>query len=204
MLPFCLSFLSSHTNLSCFLQLPGSPADRRPRTPACPLLGRRLQLPPLPGRPDPTALPFPHFNPCFRPLHLPLPSGPWNSRCPEALTSSLPFPHFLLRRSLDLPLPSSPDPLPACFWAAGFSFSRCSVLHDAPYCPLLRHLFFGEEIYQLARLWTRGYDVFAPSKVVAFHQWERGAREHSYQGDKRVGAAGGGRGLLLQECWDIG
>lgn len=46
--------------------------------------------------------------------------------------------------------------------------------------------FFGEEPYQLARVWTRGYDVFAPSAAPAFHQWARGARAASYQSDGRV------------------
>lgn len=77
-------------------------------------------------------------------------------------------------------------PLPARFWAAGFSFSRASLIAAAPYCPHLPHLFFGEEAYQLARMWTRGYDVFALAAAVAFHQWERGVRGASYQGDGRV------------------
>ncbi|PNG99418.1 [Skp1-protein]-hydroxyproline N-acetylglucosaminyltransferase, partial [Tetrabaena socialis] len=50
-----------------------------------------------------------------------------------------------------------------------------------PYCPHLPHLFFGEEPYMLARMWTRGWDVFAPAVPLAFHQWERAARAHTYQ-----------------------
>ncbi|KAI8476494.1 MAG: GlcNAc-domain-containing protein [Monoraphidium minutum] len=84
--------------------------------------------------------------------------------------------------------PSAPPgpPRPARFWAAGLSFSRAALITDAPYCPGLRHLFFGEEAYQLARLWTAGYDVFAPGAPVAFHQWGRAARGATYQGDGRV------------------
>lgn len=35
-------------------------------------------------------------------------------------------------------------PIPALFWAAGFSFSRSQLLIDVSYDPTLRHLFFGE------------------------------------------------------------
>jgi len=86
------------------------------------------------------------------------------------------------------PPPSSAGAPPMCarFWAAGLSFSRAALLAAAPYCPHLPHLFFGEELYQLARMWTRGYDVFSPAGAVAFHQWERSGRVHSYQGDKRL------------------
>ena len=88
---------------------------------------------------------------------------------------------------------SAGRPLPARFWAAGLSFCRAAAARDAaPYCGRLRHLFFGEEAYQLARLWTAGYDVFAFGVPVAFHQWERGARAATYQRDHRPAAAAGG------------
>lgn len=40
----------------------------------------------------------------------------------------------------------------------------------------LRFLFFGEEAFQLARLWAAGWDVFAPAVAVVFHQWSRAGR----------------------------
>ena len=67
-------------------------------------------------------------------------------------------------------------PIPALFWAAGYSFSYSSVLRDVPYDPGLKFLFFGEEMSMLARLWTWGYDVFAPSETVVFHLWSRDYR----------------------------
>lgn len=73
-------------------------------------------------------------------------------------------------------------PLPSCFWAAGFSFSRASLLFEAPYCPHLPHLFFGEELYQLARMWTRGWDVWVPGVIITVHQWARSARGKGQQG----------------------
>jgi [Skp1-protein]-hydroxyproline N-acetylglucosaminyltransferase len=67
-------------------------------------------------------------------------------------------------------------PIPALFWAAGYSFSYSTMLRDVPYDPGLKFLFFGEEMSMLARLWTSGYDVFAPSETVVFHLWSRDYR----------------------------
>ncbi|GMH32289.1 hypothetical protein BSKO_00123 [Bryopsis sp. KO-2023] len=63
-------------------------------------------------------------------------------------------------------------PIPTLFWAAGFSFSKSSLLAEVPYHDF-PFLFFGEEISMLARIWTNGWDVFAPNSVVLFHQWSR-------------------------------
>eukprot|EP00798_Chlamydomonas_sp_ICE-L_P021622 gene21622-28625_t len=35
----------------------------------------------------------------------------------------------------------------------------------------------------LARMWTRGWDVYAPGCQVLFHQWERSSRASTYQSD---------------------
>ena len=45
-------------------------------------------------------------------------------------------------------------PVPALFWAAGYSFSWMSLLRNVPYDPGLKFLFFGEEMAMLARMWT--------------------------------------------------
>jgi len=90
-----------------------------------------------------------------------------------------------------------PGVLPAGgFWAAGFSFSRgAAAVRDAPFCcPRLRHLFFGEEAYGLARLHTGGYDVYAPARCVAWHQWgvpraERAARASCSSGARSAAAS---------------
>ncbi|GAB4817949.1 hypothetical protein N2152v2_004995 [Parachlorella kessleri] len=67
-------------------------------------------------------------------------------------------------------------PLPALFWAAGFSFSRAQLLQEVPYDPSLGFLFFGEEMYQLVRMWRQGWDVFTPCCPVVFHLWSRAHR----------------------------
>ena len=50
---------------------------------------------------------------------------------------------------------------------------------QVPYEPL-RFLFFGEELFQLARMYAAGWDVFAPPAAVVFHQWSRAGR-HTFQ-----------------------
>lgn len=67
-------------------------------------------------------------------------------------------------------------PVPNVLWAGGFSFSSSSMLQEVPYDPLLPHLFFGEEQSMGLRLFTHGYDVFAPPVAVVYHLWDRGHR----------------------------
>ncbi|RKP07599.1 GlcNAc-domain-containing protein [Thamnocephalis sphaerospora] len=89
------------------------------------------------------------------------------------------------------------------FVAAGFLFGRADpILTHCPYDPTLRWLFFGEEALLSARLWTHGFDFFAPdtllgkiactdtanrsdrspqpSPVVCWHQWQRTNRATSW------------------------
>ena len=70
--------------------------------------------------------------------------------------------------------PSTPTPTP--FWAAGFHFSAGAVVRAVPYDPHLPFLFFGEELSMAVRMWTRGYDLFAPDQHVVFHYWARSYR----------------------------
>lgn len=39
-----------------------------------------------------------------------------------------------------------------------------------------------------ARMWTRGWDVWAPAAPIVFHQWERSCRAHSFQADRAAAA----------------
>ena len=45
-----------------------------------------------------------------------------------------------------------------------------------PYDPDLPYLFFGEEICMTLRMWTSGFDFFAPLENVAYHLWSRNYR----------------------------
>lgn len=67
-------------------------------------------------------------------------------------------------------------PIPSSFWAAGFAFSSSKVINEVPYDASLRFLFFGEESSMSARLWTSGWDFFAPSEAIVYHLWTRNYR----------------------------
>ena len=89
----------------------------------------------------------------------------------------LPEAFVCLPAYLSLTLPCACVCLCRCaFWAAGFSFSRAALLKEVPYDPHLPFLFFGEEISYALRLYTRGYDLFAPDAHLVFHNWARSYR----------------------------
>jgi [Skp1-protein]-hydroxyproline N-acetylglucosaminyltransferase len=71
-----------------------------------------------------------------------------------------------------------PDDTPIChhLFAAGFNFGPASVLNDCPYDGTLHHLFFGEEMSMAVRLYTAGYDLYAPGQSVCYHLWSRSHR----------------------------
>lgn len=87
------------------------------------------------------------------------------------------------------------EPIPSLFWAAGFSFSDAALLREVPYDPELPFLFFGEETSMLARMWTRGWDCFAPGKPVVYHLWPRSYRPTFREIEDDVAAAQGRRSL---------
>lgn len=47
---------------------------------------------------------------------------------------------------------------------------------QVPYSPHLSELFFGEEMIMAVRLFTHGWDVYAPPEALVFHQWSRAHR----------------------------
>jgi len=72
--------------------------------------------------------------------------------------------------------PAGGAPVPSPLWCAGFAFSRAACWSEVPYDPDLDHLFFGEEPLMAARLFTSGYDFFAPPEAVLYHRWSRDHR----------------------------
>lgn len=74
------------------------------------------------------------------------------------------------------------DNVPCLLYAAGFNFSHSSTIFDCPYDAHLPHLFFGEEPSMAVRLFTNGYDLFAPPETVCYHLWERDYRK-TFQND---------------------
>jgi [Skp1-protein]-hydroxyproline N-acetylglucosaminyltransferase len=66
--------------------------------------------------------------------------------------------------------------IPCHLYAAGFNFSCGKVIEDCPYDGRLQHLFFGEEVSMALRLFTHGYNLYAPPETVCFHLWSRAHR----------------------------
>jgi len=62
-------------------------------------------------------------------------------------------------------------------YAGGFNFGPARLIHDVPYDTMgLHHLFFGEELSMAVRLFTHGYDLYAPVETVCYHLWSRAHR----------------------------
>ncbi len=63
------------------------------------------------------------------------------------------------------------SPIPSAFFSGNFLFAPASALRDVPYDPKL--YFFGEEITMSVRLWTHGWDFYAPNDVLAYHNYAK-------------------------------
>lgn len=80
-------------------------------------------------------------------------------------------------RTIDPREPMS-GPLPSAFLSANLLFGPAAAFRDVPYDP---HLYFhGEEISMAARLWTHGWDLYAPDRCVMYHDYgtDRGRPRH--------------------------
>lgn len=56
--------------------------------------------------------------------------------------------------------------------AGGFNFGDCKQAKEIRNDPYTPYLFHGEEYSRAARLWTHGYDFYAPSEDICFHWYE--------------------------------
>ena len=54
----------------------------------------------------------------------------------------------------------------------GFMFLDASIIQEVPYDPEIS--FFGEEVCFAMRSWTRGWDIYSPSKNIVYHFYSRG------------------------------
>ena len=63
------------------------------------------------------------------------------------------------------------------FAAAGFLFANGSLVREVPFDPYLDFLFDGEEILYSARMWTHGWNIYAPSKNILYHFYGRSKAE---------------------------
>jgi Rps23 Pro-64 3,4-dihydroxylase Tpa1-like proline 4-hydroxylase/peroxiredoxin len=66
-------------------------------------------------------------------------------------------------------------PTSGAFIADCMLFGPGSMIKDVPFDPHL--YFFGQEISVSVRLWTSGYNIYHPNKIVIFHDWDRGKRK---------------------------
>lgn len=65
-------------------------------------------------------------------------------------------------------------PIPSRFLSAHFVFTLGQFCKEVPHDPYM--LFHGEEISIAARAYTWGYDLFAPHKIVVYHEYSRSHR----------------------------
>jgi len=82
------------------------------------------------------------------------------------------MPRFLRRRCTGRPL----RPFPVTHWCACFSFARAEMLREVPYLADVPFLFFGEEDAMGARLWTNGWNLYAPSRMPLHTTFDRSYR----------------------------
>lgn len=82
---------------------------------------------------------------------------------------------------------SGDDPKPVPFVAGGFFFGRGSIPVEVPFDESLDYLFNGEEIAYSARLWTSGYDFFAPRQNYVFHFYTRSGKPKFWEDIKEYG-----------------
>ncbi len=71
-----------------------------------------------------------------------------------------------------MPVSNIQKPILSTLINSGFTFSKCHYIKNVPYDPDIYKLFDGEDIYHYVRLWTRGYDVYTPNKVVVVHDYD--------------------------------
>jgi hypothetical protein len=75
-------------------------------------------------------------------------------------------------------------PLPTAFQPAGMMCFPGRALYDVPYDPYLSYLFFSEEFLFSARLFTHGYNLYAPVKNFCVHHYGRGNKPKYWQDHK--------------------
>lgn len=79
----------------------------------------------------------------------------------------------------------------APFTAAGYFVAHSDFLREVPFDPFLPWIFMGEEIIMSTRLWTAGYDIFAPSKSVVGHMYVRRHKPKFWESVHRLFATPG-------------
>lgn len=86
---------------------------------------------------------------------------------------------FIMRHSNRARVKNPKAPILTPFWAGGFAFGKAQALRDVPFDPHAPYVFDGEEFSSGVRLFTHGYDVYAPSIPLLFHLYDSGKDKSS-------------------------
>jgi hypothetical protein len=70
------------------------------------------------------------------------------------------------------------EPMLQHAWSAAFSFAKCHIEESAPYDVFAPYASTVEQFSRYARLWTRGYDTYVPTRNVVFHDYETQPNGH--------------------------
>ena len=88
----------------------------------------------------------------------------------------------LVNTARPVPPKCAPDvPIPSMLYAAGFSFSSSLLLEEVPYDPYI--YFQGEEIAMATRMWTYGWDLFAPIETLIYHAYGKKLHRKTHMAD---------------------
>jgi hypothetical protein len=74
-------------------------------------------------------------------------------------------------------------PRPTAFCAGGFLFGASAWIADVPYDPYL--YFLGEETTLAVRLFTHGWDLFIPTDVLVYHDYNNHPDRRRHWNDRR-------------------
>jgi len=61
------------------------------------------------------------------------------------------------------------QPVLGAFFVGNFMFAPAEAVQEVPFDPYI--YFRGQELVYSARLWTHGYDIYQPDRVIAYHHW---------------------------------
>jgi Glycosyltransferase (GlcNAc) len=75
-------------------------------------------------------------------------------------------------------------PTPTHYIGAGLFFAPSEVIREVPYDPYI--YFTGEEITLAVRLWTHGWDLFAPNRVTVFHEYSERPNKRRHWHDHKL------------------
>lgn len=62
-------------------------------------------------------------------------------------------------------------PLLSHGWSAAFSFAKCHLEEAVPYDPFSYYAMPVEQFGRYARMWTRGYETYTPTRNYVFHDY---------------------------------